>query len=119
MPTAFPHPQRQTFGQDVWLEEDSTSTTLYPGGITTFRAEWPPSFLDVNAEDLHRNDGQPVVSSNLMDLNDIRHQEIVFSAVPQIVEAPARYPTRRRSRSPASVASSSTTTVLISAGQLP
>ena len=74
--------------------------------------------------------GQPAVSSNLTDLNDIRHEEIAghihmdgrLSAVPHYpvyLEAPARHPTRHRSRSPVSIASSSTTTILISVGQLP
>ena len=72
----------------------------------------------------HRGRGQPVMSNNLTNLNDIRHEEMVgrLSAVPHYpvyLEAPARHATRHRSRSPASIASSSTTTILISVGQLP
>jgi hypothetical protein len=77
-----------------------------------------------------RGHGQSVMSRHLTDLDNIRHEEIAghihmdgrISAVPHYpvyLEAPATYPTRHRSRSPVSVASSSTTAVFISVGQLP
>jgi len=159
--------------RDLWIpiDERSTSTTLYPGGITTARVEGPPNFLDPHAVDLQedlgpspptytqvrnasrpeiarlirtggevvlestvpigrRGSDQPVMSSNLTDLNDIRHEEIAshihmdgrLEAIPHYpvyLEAPARYPRRHQSRSPGSIASSSTTTVFISVSQLP
>lgn len=70
-----------------------------------------------------RGGGQLAANSNLSNLNDIQHElDGRLSSVPHYpvyLEAPARYPTRPRSRSPASIASSSTTAALISVGQLP
>jgi hypothetical protein len=72
-----------------------------------------------------------VTSSNLTDLNDIRHEDVGshlhmdgrLSTVPHypvFTEPPPRNPSRRRqSRRPASIASTSTTTVFLAVAQLP
>jgi len=153
MPTGFPH-MHGRIGQDRWVPigEDSPSTIIEeppsflephaaylqenltfssptysqvhnasrPGITRLFGTEefTPDSTVSIE----RRGRGQPV--SNLTDLNDIRHEEMVgrLSAVPHYpvyLEAPARHATRHRSRSPASIASSSTTAILISVGQLP
>lgn len=72
-----------------------------------------------------------VTSSNLTDLNDIRHEDVGnhlhmdgrLSAVPYYpvyTEPPPRNPSRmRQSRRPASIASTSTTTVFLAVAQMP
>src|SRR5579871_5568500 len=164
MPTSFPHLQRR-IGQDLWLPigEDSASiATIYSGGITTSRVEWPPNVLDSDEADqqenfalfppahsqLHNTNapeimsfiyeeeampesivptvrrGRPVMNNNVTNLNDIRHDELdghlsTIPHYPVFLEVPTRYSTGSRSRSPASIASSSTTAVFMSVGQLP
>ena len=99
-------------------------------GITTLNRTEEEARPESAISTERRGRGQPLMSSHLMDLDGIRHEEIAshihmdgrISAVPHYpvyLEAPATHPTRHRSRSPASVASSSTTAVFISVGQLP
>jgi len=97
---------------------------LLPGNRTSFGTPGSPTNATPRAS------LQPVVSSNVTSLEDIRHGEVVnhihmdnrLTSVPNypvFLEAPPASSRRRQSRRPVSIASTSTAGLFLAVGQLP